>query len=66
MILPVLPVPTVLQWVGAVDEIAYENVWWEIPAKVCISPLNLWGPMVLALTCAYYVRRCRPGPKAAA
>ncbi|MEU1389168.1 MULTISPECIES: hypothetical protein [unclassified Nonomuraea] len=61
-----LPVPTVLQWVGAVDEIAYENVWWEIPAKVCISPLNLWGPMVLALTCAYYVRRCRPGPKAAA
>ncbi|YCK37378.1 hypothetical protein ACNF49_25990 [Actinomadura sp. ATCC 39365] len=66
VILSVLPVQTVLQWMGAVDEIAYENVWWEILAKVCISPLNLWGPTVLALTFAYYLRRCRPGLKVAA
>ncbi|GAA2268348.1 hypothetical protein GCM10010149_06360 [Nonomuraea roseoviolacea subsp. roseoviolacea] len=61
VILSVLPVQTVLQWMGAVDEVPYENVWWKILANVCITPLNLWGPIVLALTCAYYVRRCRPG-----
>ncbi|MFI7440717.1 hypothetical protein [Nonomuraea indica] len=59
-ILSVLPVQTVLQWAGAVDPVAYENVWWEVLATVCVSPLNLWGPMVLALTWAYYMRRCRP------
>ncbi|MGW4409113.1 hypothetical protein ACWEJ6_34120 [Nonomuraea sp. NPDC004702] len=56
-ILSMLPVQTVLQWVGTVDQVAYENVWWEILAAACISPLNLWGPIVLALAYAYYRRR---------
>ncbi|WP_433443555.1 hypothetical protein [Nonomuraea sp. CA-141351] len=56
-----MSVEMVLTWIGALDGIAYENIWWEILAKVCVSPLGLWGPILLALTYAYYVRRCRPG-----
>jgi hypothetical protein len=46
---------------GFESPIWYSNGWWEALAKVCIAPGMLWGPMVLALTYAYYVRRCRPG-----
>ncbi|MFF4603630.1 hypothetical protein ACFY12_12935 [Streptomyces sp. NPDC001339] len=40
--------------------LGYSNGWWELLARLSISPAMLWGPMVLALTYAYYVRRCRP------
>lgn len=39
--------------------LGYSNGWWELLAKVCIGLGALWGPMVLALTYAYFVRRCR-------
>ncbi|WP_043636400.1 hypothetical protein [Nonomuraea candida] len=57
VVLSMLPVQTVLQWAGAVDRVAYANVWWEILATACVSPLNLWGPIVLALAYAYHRRR---------
>jgi hypothetical protein len=57
VILSMLPVQTVLHWIGTVEKTAYENIWWEILATVCVSPLNLWGPIVLALAYAYYRRR---------
>ncbi|THA28175.1 hypothetical protein [Streptomyces sp. A1547] len=54
--------PTLLHWfhVPGFDGLGFSNIWWEILAKVCIAPGMLWGPLVLALTYAYYVRRCRP------
>lgn len=55
-----------LTWIGLIDGTGYENRWWEALAKVCISPIGLWGPLMLALTYAYYVRRCRPATSARA
>ncbi|MFE2309758.1 hypothetical protein [Streptomyces sp. NPDC059411] len=51
-----------LAWlhVGGFHALGYSDVRWELLAKVCIGLGGLWGPMVLALTYAYYVRRCRP------
>ncbi|MYS82034.1 hypothetical protein GTZ85_17920 [Streptomyces sp. SID5474] len=51
-----------LAWlhVPGLHALGYSNGWWELLAKVCIIPATLWGPMLLALTYAYYVRRCRP------
>ncbi|MER7498615.1 hypothetical protein AB0L05_00525 [Nonomuraea pusilla] len=47
----------VLAWVGVFDRMAYENGWWQALAMVCISPIALWGPIVLALAYAYHLRR---------
>ncbi|NUW36023.1 hypothetical protein HTZ77_32075 [Nonomuraea sp. SMC257] len=33
-----LPVQTALQWMGAVDEVPYENVWWKILATARYVP----------------------------
>ncbi|MFI0350414.1 hypothetical protein [Actinomadura sp. 9N407] len=60
LVMTAVSVMMALTWTGATDGIAYENPWWEMLAKVCISPISLWGPMTLALTYAYYARRCRP------
>ncbi|MFF2043650.1 hypothetical protein ACFVVX_24850 [Kitasatospora sp. NPDC058170] len=38
-------------------EVAFSNGWWKLLARVCIGPVMLWGPIVLALTYAYYRRR---------
>lgn len=35
--------------------------WWAVLMAVCYLPLVAWGPLVLAVTYAYYRRRCRPG-----
>ncbi|MEU2510456.1 hypothetical protein [Streptomyces syringium] len=53
--------PTLLSWFGAfgLEPAGYANEWWGMLAKVCITPGMLWGPLVLVLTYAYYVRRCR-------
>ncbi|MFI1970219.1 hypothetical protein [Streptomyces cinnamoneus] len=58
--------PSVLVWLGLIedDSVGYVNGGWETLARVCIAPGTLWGPMVLALTYGYYVRRCRPGKRA--
>ncbi|MFF1379437.1 hypothetical protein [Streptomyces sp. NPDC058308] len=52
-----------LGWFGLLGfhEVAFTNGWWLLLARVCISPVMLWGPIVLALTYAYY-RRSLPGP----
>ncbi|MER7468604.1 hypothetical protein [Streptomyces sp. NPDC097981] len=48
-----------LAWFGLLGfhEVAFSNGWWMVLARVCISPVMLWGPIVLALTYAYYRRR---------
>ncbi|MFD5725057.1 hypothetical protein OHS17_01900 [Streptomyces sp. NBC_00523] len=48
-----------LAWFGlfGFHEVGFSNGWWMAPARVCISPVMLWGPIVLALTYAYYRRR---------
>ncbi len=53
---------TLLTWlnVPGFHGLGFSNGWWEALANVCIAPGILWGPLVLALTYAYYVRRRRP------
>lgn len=48
-----------LAWFGlfGFHEVGFSDGWWMAPARVCISPVMLWGPIVLALTYAYYRRR---------
>ncbi|MFD9405789.1 hypothetical protein ACFWBN_02030 [Streptomyces sp. NPDC059989] len=48
-----------LAWFGVegFHEVPFSNTWWMLLARVCISPVMLWGPIVLALTYAYYRRR---------
>ncbi|MEW2075152.1 hypothetical protein ACFZAG_26615 [Streptomyces sp. NPDC012403] len=38
----------------------FDNVWWELLAVSSSGLFSLCGPMVLALTYAYYRRRCHP------
>ncbi|MFI6977571.1 hypothetical protein ACIBSV_03170 [Embleya sp. NPDC050154] len=53
--------PVLLPWFGLLDEgVGFSNVGWLTPARVCVAPGMLWEPMLLALTYAYWVRRCRP------
>ncbi|WP_018347459.1 hypothetical protein [Longispora albida] len=52
----------VLAWFGFAEGLAgFENIWWQVLAQVCITPGILWGPLVLALTVAYVIRRRRQG-----
>ncbi|GAA1964690.1 hypothetical protein [Catenulispora subtropica] len=37
----------------------YSSAWWRLLSDICIAPGLLWGPLVLLLTRAYYVRRSR-------
>ncbi|MFB9572800.1 hypothetical protein [Streptomyces yanii] len=46
-----------LAWVGLVPEVGFSNGWWMLLARVCIAPVMLWGPIVLALAWAYHRRR---------
>ncbi|WP_137978457.1 hypothetical protein [Streptomyces violaceusniger] len=43
--------------IGGVSHVAYTNGWWDALATTCIGLLTLWGPLLLALTYAYYRRR---------
>ncbi|GAA2630005.1 hypothetical protein SMC26_15760 [Actinomadura fulvescens] len=60
LVMTAVSVMMALSWIGVIDGTDYQNGWWEALAKICISPIGLWGPLTLALTYAYYVRRCRP------
>ncbi|MEU0315410.1 hypothetical protein [Nocardioides sp. NPDC006273] len=46
---------------GIADHVTYDNGWWEALAMTCTAPLPIWGPVVVVLAIAYYVRR-RPRP----
>ncbi|MBC6462804.1 hypothetical protein [Actinomadura sp. HBU206391] len=46
--------------IGGMSHVEYTNGWWHALATVCITPLALWGPMLLVVTYAYHVRRRRP------
>ncbi|KAB7847261.1 hypothetical protein [Streptomyces mobaraensis] len=48
-----------LAWFGlfGYHDVAFTNGWWKLLADVCITPVMLWGPIVLALTYAYHRRR---------
>ncbi|WP_245627517.1 hypothetical protein [Actinomadura oligospora] len=48
---------------GVVDSQPYDNAWWKALALICTRPLGLWGPAVIVLAVAYYLRR-RPESKA--
>ncbi|WP_051300749.1 hypothetical protein [Actinomadura rifamycini] len=56
-VMTAVSVMTALTWIGVINGTGYENGWWEALAKVCISPIGLWGTLTLAQTYAYYVRR---------
>lgn len=51
-----------LTWFGVIDGVPYENVWWEVLATTAVAPIAVWGPILLALTAAYHLRRRRPAP----
>ncbi|MGW0660990.1 hypothetical protein [Streptodolium elevatio] len=48
--------PFVFAWFGIGENADYTNAGWQVLAYACITPGLLWGPMLLALTCAYWVR----------
>ncbi|MDA0564479.1 hypothetical protein LG943_09085 [Streptomonospora sp. S1-112] len=50
-----------LSLLGVSQDITYDNGWWRALARVCTAPLRVWGPVVLVLAGAYYLRR-RSGP----
>ena len=49
--------PVVLSLTGIIGSVEYENMWWAALATTCLLVQAPWGPSVLALTFAYYVRR---------
>lgn len=44
------------------DNVLYPHSWQGILTIVCYAPLLLWGPLLGALTIAYWKRRTRPSP----
>jgi hypothetical protein len=44
---------------AGVSDVPYVNTWWKVLADTVSGLFSLWGPLVLALTYSYYVRRCR-------
>jgi hypothetical protein len=53
---------------GVNEDTSYVNGWWKALAMICTAPIRIWGPVVLVLAGAYYLRR-RPigtGPTPAA
>ncbi|GAA1532768.1 hypothetical protein GCM10009678_13900 [Actinomadura kijaniata] len=42
---------------GVGDDISYDNGWWKALAMICTAPIGIWGPVVLVLAGAYYLRR---------
>ncbi|MFI7106944.1 hypothetical protein ACIBK9_11590 [Nonomuraea sp. NPDC050227] len=57
LLLTAVSVWMALSWVGVAGSVAYENGWWQALAMVSITPTALWGPIMLALACAYHLRR---------
>ncbi|MEV4926454.1 hypothetical protein [Streptomyces roseoverticillatus] len=45
--------------IAGFSDVSYTNVWWRVLADTVSGLFVLWGPLVLALTYAYYRRRCR-------
>ncbi|WP_424891630.1 hypothetical protein [Streptomyces sp. XH2] len=45
--------------IAGFSDVAYTSVWWRVPAATVSGLFVLWGPLVPALTYAYYRRRCR-------
>ncbi|MFE2409969.1 hypothetical protein ACFXDE_16700 [Kitasatospora sp. NPDC059408] len=39
------------------DTVGYSSGWWKALAATATLPMTLWGPLLLALTYAYYKRR---------
>jgi hypothetical protein len=39
--------------------ITFSSTGWEVLFYACYTPLLLWGPLLAAVTVAYYRRRCR-------
>ncbi|GGO47159.1 hypothetical protein [Streptomyces lasiicapitis] len=52
--------------VAGFSDVPYTNVWWQLLASTVSGLIALWGPLVLALTYAYYQRRCRRADASAA
>ncbi|MFD0900397.1 hypothetical protein [Actinomadura sediminis] len=53
------------QWLtvfGIVESVPYDNGWWYALAMICTAPISVWGPVVVVLAIAYYLRR-RPRPR---
>jgi hypothetical protein len=42
---------------GVNQDVPYDNGWWKALGMICTAPLGIWGPVVLVLAGAYYVRR---------
>jgi hypothetical protein len=63
LVMSAVSVQMVLGWTGVVERVQYENAWWEALALVVVTPTGAWGPMVLALTYAYHVRRRPQGSR---
>ncbi|MFB7532215.1 hypothetical protein ACFC0C_29170 [Streptomyces sp. NPDC056178] len=51
------PLPLAFLHIGGVPLVEYSNGWWKALAAVATLPLTLWGPLLLAVTYAYYTRR---------
>jgi hypothetical protein len=64
LVMTVVTVMMGLTYFGAIEGSPYENIWWEALAKIAITPIAAWGPILLALTAAYHLRRHRPAPTA--
>ncbi|WP_409491270.1 hypothetical protein [Amycolatopsis sp. cmx-11-12] len=41
---------------GVVENVAYVNKGWETLATICVTPIALWGPIVITLGIAYHRR----------
>ncbi|MGW3041047.1 hypothetical protein ACWC9T_13640 [Kitasatospora sp. NPDC001159] len=44
---------------GIIPGLHYPNDSWRVLAVCCQALMVLWGPLLLAVTYAYWVRRCR-------
>ncbi|MFF2149438.1 hypothetical protein [Kitasatospora sp. NPDC058190] len=44
---------------GIIPGLQYTNDSWRVLAVCCQALMVLWGPLLLAVTYAYWVRRCR-------
>ncbi|MFD7644560.1 hypothetical protein ACFV4P_28380 [Kitasatospora sp. NPDC059795] len=51
------PLPLGFLHIGGVHMIEYSSGWWKALAAVATLPLTVWGPLLLAVTYAYYRRR---------
>ncbi|MFF1906479.1 hypothetical protein [Kitasatospora sp. NPDC058218] len=51
------PLPLALLHIGGVPLVEYSSGWWKALAAAATLPLTLWGPLLLAVTYAYYLRR---------